>query len=246
MLTDARDVLLRPIESRGATEQIVRRLGEAIGSGVLEPGERLPPETDLARMLDVAPMTLRQALAALREAGYIITTRGRNGGSFVSERPLDSAPLLSDEELPTTQELRDLTDWRRAVGGEAAALAAMRCTTKAAKVLAAAEAKAAAGTKDGNSYRLADSALHVAIAEVAQSTRLIAAEAQIQIELSEMLRAIPRPRVALDESNKQHTPLISAIADRDAERARELAIHHVEGTYDWLIGLRLGKFKTSP
>ncbi|MFM7144995.1 MAG: GntR family transcriptional regulator, partial [Actinomycetales bacterium] len=61
MPTKAREVLLGPIEARGATEQIVRRLGEAIGSGVLAPGERLPPEADLARMLDVAPMTLRQA-----------------------------------------------------------------------------------------------------------------------------------------------------------------------------------------
>ncbi len=243
MVTDARDVLLAPIEARGATEQIVRRLGEAIGSGVLEPGERLPPEADLARMLDVAPMTLRQALAALRDAGYITTTRGRTGGSFVSERPLDSAPLLSDDELPTTRDLRDLTDWRRAVSGEAAALAADRCTPKSAKSLALALEKAAASTPDPNDYRLADSALHVGIAEVSQSTRLIAAEAQIQIELSEMLRAIPRPRVALDESNKQHIPLIDAIVAGDAERARTIAIEHVEGTYDWLLGLRLGKFK---
>lgn len=81
------------------------------------------------------------------------------------------------------------------------------------------------------------------IAEVSQSTRLIAAEAQIQIELSEMLRAIPRPRVALDESNKQHIPLVDAIVAGDGDRARAIAIEHVEGTYDWLLGLRLGKFK---
>jgi len=238
-------VLLGPIEARGATEQIVRRLGEAIGSGVLEPGERLPPEADLARMLDVAPMTLRQALAALRDAGYITTTRGRSGGSFVSERPLDSAPLLSDDELPTTRDLRDLTDWRRAISGEAAALAAERCTPKASRLLTSALDKAAASTGDPNSYRLADSALHVAIAEISQSTRLIAAEAQIQIELSEMLRAIPRPSVALDESNKQHIPLIDAIIAGDGDGARAFAIEHVEGTYDWLIGLRLGQFKAN-
>lgn len=244
MATDARDVLLAPIEARGATEQIVRRLGEAIGSGVLKPGERLPPEADLARMLDVAPMTLRQALAALRDSGYITTTRGRTGGSFVSERPLDSAPLLSDDELPTTQELRDFTDWRRAVSGEAAALAAERCSASTRRALQAAEAHAAARTSDPNDYRLADSALHVSIAEVSQSARLISAEAQIQIELSEMLRTIPRPAVALASSHRQHVPLLQAIYDGDAATARALALEHVEGTYDWLLGLRLGKFRT--
>ena len=243
MSTDARDVLLGPIEARGATEQIVRRLGEAIGSGVLKPGERLPPEADLARMLEVAPMTLRQALAALREAGYITTARGRTGGSFVSDRPLDSAPLLADDDLPTTSELRDLTDWRRAVSGEAAALAAVRCTAATKRKLQAAAHHAAGLTADPHDYRLADSALHVAIAEVSQSPRLISAEAQIQIELSDRLRSIPRPKVALDASHKQHLPLLQAIYDHEAEQARELAIKHVEGTYDWLLGLRLGKFK---
>jgi len=242
-VTEARAVLLGPIEARGATEQIVRRLGEAIGSGVLKPGERLPRESDLARMLDVAPMTLRQALAALRDAGYITTTRGRTGGSFVSERPLDHAPLLSDDELPTTQELRNLTDWRRAVSGEAAALAAERCGAKSRRTLQAAEAAAFACTSDPNDYRLADSALHVAIAEVSQSARLIAAEAQLQIELSEMLRSIPRPPVALAESHKQHVPLLQAIYEGDSATARLLAIGHVEATYDWLLGLRLGKFR---
>lgn len=242
-MTEARAVLLGPIEARGATEQVVRRLGEAIGSGVLKPGERLPTEADLSRMLDVAPMTLRQALAVLREAGYITTTRGRTGGSFVSDRPLDSAPLLTDDELPTTQELRDLTDWRRAVSGEAAALAAERCSAKTRRTLQAAEAEAATRTGDPNDYRLADSALHVAIAEVSQSTRLIAAEAQIQIELSEMLRAIPRPKIALAESHKQHVPLLQAIYDGDPITARALSITHVEGTYDWLLGLRLGRFR---
>ena len=82
----ARDVLLGPVQQAGATEQVARRLGEAIGSGVFRPGERLPGEAELARQLEVAPMTLRQALAALREAGYITTVRGRAGGSFVDRK----------------------------------------------------------------------------------------------------------------------------------------------------------------
>ena len=60
------------------------RIGEAIGSGVLEPGERLPSEGELAARLAVAPMTLRQALAILRDAGFVETRRGRGGGSFVA------------------------------------------------------------------------------------------------------------------------------------------------------------------
>ena len=45
----------RPLQAEGAVEQIVRRLGEAIGAGVLAPGERLPSEVELAAQLGVAP-----------------------------------------------------------------------------------------------------------------------------------------------------------------------------------------------
>ncbi len=59
---DAPALVLGPIGAEGAVERIVRRIGEAIGAGLLAPGERLPAESDLAAQLDVAPMTLRQAL----------------------------------------------------------------------------------------------------------------------------------------------------------------------------------------
>ena len=81
----ARDVALAPLQAEGAVEQIVRRLGEAIGAGVLAPGERLPSELELAAQLGVAPMTLRQALQILRDAGFVETRRGRTGGSFVRD-----------------------------------------------------------------------------------------------------------------------------------------------------------------
>ena len=57
---------LSPIEQVGMVELVVRRLGEAIGTGALTPGERLPSERELAVRLEVSVMTLRQALHALR------------------------------------------------------------------------------------------------------------------------------------------------------------------------------------
>jgi len=120
----ARDSVFQPLQVEGAVERIVRRLGEAIGSGVLRPGERLPPELELAEMLDVAPMTLRQALAILRDAGYVETRRGRGAGSFVADDV--ARPLGLGGRVPTEAELVDLIDWRRAISGEAAHLAAER------------------------------------------------------------------------------------------------------------------------
>lgn len=239
-MSRAREVLLGPVQPSAATEQVARRLGEAIGSGLFQPGERLPRESVLAQQMGVAPMTLRQALAALREAGYITTVRGRLGGSFVVPRPLEASPLWGQPAV-SERRLRELTDWRRAVSGEAGALAATRAAKADTARLRALYRAAGDCVHDAHDYRLADSALHVAIAEVAGSARLIAAEAQIQVELSELLRSIPRPVSALESSNAQHRPIVDAIARGAVEAARAHSLDHVEATYTWFIGLSLGR-----
>ena len=87
----AREVVFSPVADGAVVEQTVRRLGEAIGLGLIEVGERLPPEAELAARFAIAPMTLREALRILREAGYLETRRGRGGGTFV-KRSLPQRP----------------------------------------------------------------------------------------------------------------------------------------------------------
>jgi DNA-binding FadR family transcriptional regulator len=238
VIVTAREVALAPLQAEGAVEQIVRRLGEAIGAGVLAPGERLPSELELAAQLGVAPMTLRQALQILRAAGFVETRRGRTGGSFVRDDP--PGALVDGGELPTRGELRDLTDWRRAISGEAAGLAAERAEPGEREAIAEAAAAAERAVGRFSAFRLADARFHIAIAEAARSRRLVAAETQIQVETAAMLRFVPGPRLARAVSQAGHDPVVSAVVARDAAAAREAMTRHVEGTYDWIVGLRLG------
>ena len=228
---------LAPLHAEGAVEQIVRRVGEAIGAGVLAPGERLPSEVELAAQLGVAPMTLRQALQILREAGFVETRRGRNGGSFVRDDP---AALVVAGVPPTRAELRELTDWRRAVSAEAAALAADRATDAGHTAIAEAAAAAERAVGEFTTFRLVDARFHIAVAEASHSRRLVAAETQIQVEIAEMLRVVPGPRLARWVSQAGHEPIVAAILASDAAAAHEAMIRHIEGTYDWIVGLRLG------
>jgi GntR family transcriptional repressor for pyruvate dehydrogenase complex len=223
-------------------ERIVRRIGEAIGSGVLEPGERLPAELDLAAMLDVAPMTLRHALAVLREAGFVDTRRGRGGGTFVADDVMSR--LSAAARAPSAEELRELTDWRRAVSGEAAALAASRATDGALAVIEqAAEAVDAAAGQPFSVFRLADSRFHLAVADASGSGRLVGAETAVQAELGEALAAIPAPELARRASATGHAPLVEALLRRDPLGARHAMERHVEATHDWIVGLRLGRLR---
>ncbi len=65
--------------------QIEDWLADAIATGRLAPGDRLPTEQDLAEWLGVSRMTLRHALAELAQRGLVTRSVGRSGGTFVAE-----------------------------------------------------------------------------------------------------------------------------------------------------------------
>lgn len=241
-LAVAREVVFAPIGGQGLVEQAVRRLGEAIGLGLLEVGERLPPEGELAERFGIAPMTLRQALAILREAGYVETRRGRGGGTFV-RRAVPPAPVSKARKRLaslTADDVRDLTDYRLAIAGAAAAFAAERATQGELESLRLL-VEAMASPRRYSEFRRTDSRFHLAIASASRSARLTAAEASIQTEIGDLMSLIPHPPEALRVSNAQHRAILEAISRRDPAAARRLTEEHVRGTGDFLVGLRLGR-----
>jgi DNA-binding FadR family transcriptional regulator len=238
----AREVVFSPVADGAVVEQTVRRLGEAIGLGLIEVGERLPPEAELSARLAIAPMTLREALRILREAGYLETRRGRGGGTFV-RRSLPQQPAREARRhlaRLTVEELSDLMDFRVAVSGAAVALAAER---RSQTELVALEGlvERMAELDSFPPYRRLDHRFHLAVASAARSPRLVTAETAIQADLAKLLRLIPESAEMLHVSNEQHRELVAAIRERSAARARTAMEAHVRGTGDFLVGLRLGK-----
>lgn len=82
---------------KDASGQIARQLRNAISGGVWRPGERLPSEQELADTFDVARATAREGLKLLSATGLVSSSRGSNGGTFVSVPDADEvAQQLSD------------------------------------------------------------------------------------------------------------------------------------------------------
>ncbi len=93
--------------------QIEEELTERIRSGLLRPGDRIPPERELAEQLQVSRMTVRQALGRLADRGLLVRERGR--GTFVSAPKLIQSlshlrgfyeQMLHQGILPTSRLLR--------------------------------------------------------------------------------------------------------------------------------------------
>src|SRR3954447_26136549 len=75
----------RPIHTRRAFEEICERIREQLALGVLKPGDKLPPERDLAQQLGVSRNVLREALRSLEMAGVLRLMKGVKGGAFIQE-----------------------------------------------------------------------------------------------------------------------------------------------------------------
>ena len=112
----------------GVTSRVIDDIREMISSGELSPGDRLPPEHELADRLGVSRGSLREAVRALSQIKVLDVRRG--DGTYVTS--LAPSELLSGlafaVELLQPQGLEEVLEVRRLLLPPAAALAAQRVT----------------------------------------------------------------------------------------------------------------------
>jgi GntR family transcriptional regulator, transcriptional repressor for pyruvate dehydrogenase complex len=225
--------VFEPVQTATTLEETVERLGTAIRLGLLGPGDRLPPERELADQLGIARSTLRQALMSLTESGHLVAHRGRGGGTFVSEAP----PLAERSRVELSDgHWRELLDYRIAVEVGAAVLAAERARPEDLEPLRA-QVEAMRGEPDFSVYRRSDVFFHLGIAEASRSTRLVAAMTEVQGKMSELIAHIAHPLPVLARSNEQHASLVAALERRDGWAAAHVVREHLKGTEQVLAGL---------
>lgn len=235
----ARHIVFAPLADGGRGDVVARRIGEAIGLGLITDGEQLPREADLATAFNVSTVTLRDALSSLREQGLVETRRGRGGGSFV-RAPADASVARLRKVLRDTgvHELREIGDQHVAVSGTAARLAAERASGDHLERLGElADALAAADTS--GTRRRADGRFHIEVAAAAQSTRLTRQEIDLQGQVGELLWIPFGEAVPQDEAVEQHRDIRTAIEAGDGELARSRAEQHVERGIARLIEFHL-------
>ena len=222
-----------PVQTATTLEETVERLGTAIRLGLLGPGDRLPPERDLADQLGIARSTLRQALTSLTESGHLIALRGRGGGTFVSAAP----PLAESSRVELDAgHWREVLDQRIAVEVGTVVLAAERAIPEDLRRLHE-HVETMRIVEDFSAYRRADVFFHLGIAEAARSARLLAAMTELQGQMSELIGHIAHPAPVLARSNEQHADLVAALERRDGWAAAQIVREHLKGTEQVLAGL---------
>src|SRR6201996_4567208 len=106
-------VTFRPIHTRRAFEEICERIREQLALGVLKPGDKLPPERDLAQQLGVSRNVLREALRSLEMAGVLRLQKGVKGGAFIREGDTGRMNVVMRDMLSLgTISMRELSEAR--------------------------------------------------------------------------------------------------------------------------------------
>jgi GntR family transcriptional regulator, transcriptional repressor for pyruvate dehydrogenase complex len=122
--------LLQPLRpSKNLTEEVVERIAQEIRAGRFTPGDRLPSEPQLVAAMGVSRTVVREAVAALRANGLVVTRQGL--GVFVAAHSnqvtfrITTDAINGQQTIGTALQVMEL---RLAVETEAAALAAERAS----------------------------------------------------------------------------------------------------------------------
>jgi GntR family transcriptional repressor for pyruvate dehydrogenase complex len=152
-----------PVVRRNLASSLVRQLSEAIRSGALKPGDRLPTEQEMTAQFGVSRTVVREAVAALTAEGLVIKRHGV--GVFV-ETNVQNRPFRIDPDgLGQLQEVLKVMELRMSVEVEAAGLAAERRGKNELRRLADALRAIEADIRAGDLAVHSDFAFHVAVAE---------------------------------------------------------------------------------
>lgn len=220
--------MLRPVRLPTAAAEVADRLITAIAIGEYLPGDRLPPERELAQILGVSRSTVREASGRLLAAGIIDIRRGRQGGAYVQESWTGaSAEAVRRTLLPRWAELEQLFDLRCLVEGMVARVAAQRrLDDDIARIGEALATFAVASTR--REKHAGDIAFHAAVVAAAGNPQITALSRDLltRVSLGFPIEPYDDSPAVYTRALAEHTALFEAISAGDVERAGALAQEH--------------------
>lgn len=221
-----------------AVETAMQGLRAKIASGELAPGQKCPPEGELAAQLGVSRSSLREAIRAMSALGVMEARHG--SGTYVSS--LEPAEILKGfallVDLFPFDSVLELFEIRRALESHAAAGAAAKCTPEFLAELDFLTARMEA-TEDSGDISDLDARFHEAICTAGGNSTLTG--------LMSLFRSRGRHFNIFDSvegatvrevSNRGHRDILEAIRNRDPASAATATAAHIAQSEFWLRKFR--------
>ena len=209
--------------------RIATQLLDIIELQKLAPGDRLPPERQLAELLEVSRPSLREALHILQAQGLVQIKHGQ--GTFVQE------PIVAQELRATmmskTHGLNELFDAREVLEVPAAKWATEKATKEDIRLLRATlnqiDNVTAIHPIDYDQLQLLDAKFHLTIVEIAGNRFINQTLNVLQDVMRMSMQTTLRLPGRSDISRSEHSEILAAIENGNGELASKLTLQHITG-----------------
>jgi GntR family transcriptional repressor for pyruvate dehydrogenase complex len=228
----------RPRRARGLVNEVVENLAASIREGVIQPGNKLPTESEIMARFDVSRTVVREAISRL-QANRLVETR-HGVGTFALAPQSSGNFQIADVDFATVADVIALLELRISLETEAAGLAAQRRTDANLQAMQTMLDAFQTSIQEDSDAVPSDFSFHMEVAKATGNRHF----ADLMTYLGTMI--IPRTRVNtpstapegrqgyLRRVHGEHENIFNAIRNQDADAARAAMRTHLANSKDRL------------
>lgn len=227
-----------PKKHRNLAQGVVAYISEKIGDGSLEPGDKLPTESEIMRILGVSRTVVREAISHMQAAGLVETRHGI--GTFVLAPQPPHTLGIDPNTVITMRDVLAILELRISLETEAAGLAASRRTEAQLQQLRGALDAFQASARAGGETVPADMQFHLLIAQACGNRYFhdilshLGTNIIPRSRLNSAKLAQDEPAVYMERVINEHEDIFNAIARKDPESARATIRTHLSNSRERL------------
>lgn len=213
------------------SEQIAGHIRQSILDGEISPGDKLPPEKELAEIFQVSRPTLRDAIKHLTASNLIETRPGANGGHFVAQVSYEDMTNNFSDFISLSLGLKgisleEVAEIRKIIEIEASVLAAKRRTEEDLEKLSNIMARMDNSLEV--SYFDLDFEFHKQLAFSSKNRMIILTIEAINIALKPLFQAANSSTQLKEELKNELNGIYIAVKNQNPKLAKKTMITHLD------------------
>lgn len=223
-------MIFKPIKPKKVSSQIADQIRSSILAGEFSPGDKLPPERELAEMFGVSRPSVREALNILAAAGLVESYQG--GGTVVKSLvETTTGPPLSELIKVEQERALDVIEVRKCMEGWTAYYAAQRALPEDLRKLEAIIVEMEKNLEGFKPSQDLDANFHIVIAQATHNIVWLHLMQSIFDAMKEFQQSVWRAVYLTEDDHRilftHHREVCEAIRSRDPERARDAMLKHL-------------------
>lgn len=227
-----------PKKHRNLAQGVVAYIADSIRDGALEPGDKLPTESEIMRILGISRTVVREAISHMQAANMVETRHGI--GTFVLEPAPPNTLGIDPNTVITMRDVLALLELRISLETEAAGLAAIRRSDAQLQQLRSALDTFQASVRSGGETVPSDLQFHLLVAQASGNRYFhdilshLGTNIIPRSRLNSAKLAKDDPKVYMERVINEHEDIFNAIARQDPEAARAAIRTHLSNSRERL------------